>query len=84
LHEHINPTGSEDNDSIQIERNGEPRYFGKQRWFRKPLKVQVVPGILVPHPVVGTHGKHPGGGESSGKRDPESGHSLLTVLKYQI
>ena len=83
-YEHINPVNSKSKNSTQFDQIGESRNFGKQRWFRKPPKVQVVLGILGSYLVEDTHGKHPEGGENSGKRDPESGHSPLSAPKNPI
>ena len=57
---------------------------GNQRWFRKPPKVQVVPGILGACPIGYTRGTHTEGGENSGERDPESGYSPLQDSKNPI
>ena len=57
---------------------------GNQRWFRKPPKVQVVPGILGVCPIEYTRGTHTEGGENSGERDPESGYSPLQDSKNPI
>jgi hypothetical protein len=54
--------------------------FRKEKWFRLPPKVRVVPGILGAHPSQVTRGIHQDTGEREVDDDPESGHHLRVLI----
>ena len=84
LYDHSKSIESKSNNSSQFNQIVGLRNYEKQRWFRKPPKVRVVPGILGSYPVVDTRGNQLHRGENSGERDPESGHSPLQDSKNSI
>jgi len=55
---------------------------GIDRWFRRPPKVQLVPGILGTHPSKKPHGVYPSMEGHKGKRDPEMGLFSLRDSSY--
>ena len=55
---------------------------GIDRRFRRPPKVQLVPGILGPHPFEKPRGVHLSVEGHKGKRDPETGLFSLPDSSY--